>query len=260
MKTLRYLVCLVPVAVLAFVLPSAGDEKSPDTVVIPERNPVNKTEKTVLLDFDIRGEGMEKNLLWKARLGTTSYGGPVIAGGKVFVGTNNQRPRDSKIRGDRGVMMCFDATKGTFLWQIVHDKLKGGDSVDYHEQGIASTPAVEGNCLYYVSNRAELICADVDGDKDNKGKGKVLWRYDMIKELKVFPCQLAVCSPLIAGDLVYVITGNGWDVYVDPPVFPEPSAPSFIAVNKKTGKLAWKSDLPGKNVLDGQWTNPTYAS
>ena len=37
--------------------------------------------------------------LWKADLGNHAYGGPIVAGGKVFVGTNNEKPRDSDEKG-----------------------------------------------------------------------------------------------------------------------------------------------------------------
>src|SRR3954469_18760424 len=37
-----------------------------------------------------------KNVKWSARLGTFAFGNPVVAGGKVFVGTNNENPRDPK--------------------------------------------------------------------------------------------------------------------------------------------------------------------
>src|SRR5262245_55509731 len=33
---------------------------------------------------------------WQADLGSRAYGGPIIAGGKVFVGTNNERPRNMR--------------------------------------------------------------------------------------------------------------------------------------------------------------------
>ena len=46
------------------------------------------------------------------------------------------------------------------------------------------------------------ICADI-------ADGKTLWRYDMMKELKVIPYHMGNCSPLIVGDLVMVITSNG---------------------------------------------------
>ena len=44
-----------------------------------------------------------KNVKWSASLGTESYSSPVIAGGKVFVGANNGRPRDPRHQGNRGV-------------------------------------------------------------------------------------------------------------------------------------------------------------
>src|SRR5207237_4889339 len=36
-------------------------------------------------------------------------------------------------------------------------------------------------------------------------------------------------------------------------------APSFIALDKNKGTLVWKSNLPGKNIMHGQWSNPVYA-
>ena len=37
------------------------------------------------------------------------YGGPVVAGNKVFIGTNNEKPRDPKIKGDKGILLCLNA-------------------------------------------------------------------------------------------------------------------------------------------------------
>src|SRR5262249_53363729 len=109
----------------------------------------------------------------------------------------------------------------------------------------------------YVSNRCELCCADVNGD--GNGKARFHWKLDMIKELGVFPCFLALGSPLVVGDLVFTGTGNGVDETADPWKLPAPDAPSFIAVNKKTGKVVWKDSSPGKNVIEGQWSSPVFA-
>src|SRR3954447_1496137 len=49
-----------------------------------------------------------QNLKWSAELGTEAHSSPVVAGGKVYIGTNNGHPRDPKHQGDRGVLMCFD--------------------------------------------------------------------------------------------------------------------------------------------------------
>src|SRR5262249_55749996 len=142
-----------------------------------------------------------------------------------------------------------------FLWQAVHDKLPNPNENDFPQVGIASTPAVEGDRVYYVNNRDELICATTEGVK-GKAEADIVWRFDMIKELGVYPCQASSCSPLVAGDLVFAVTGNGRDAEGK---LPAPKAPSFVAVDKKTGRPAWQSDAPGERVIEGQWSNPTYA-
>ena len=77
---------------------------------------------------------------------------------------------------------------------------------DWPKQGICSTCNVDGNRVYYVSNRCELVCADVDGANDGvpgtlgRGSGKILWKLDMIKELGVFPHNMSASSPNIDGE------------------------------------------------------------
>jgi outer membrane protein assembly factor BamB len=56
---------------------------------------------------------------------------------------------------------------------------------------------------------------------------------------------------------VYVVTGNGSSKRGK---VPAPDAPSFIALHKTTGKLLWQSSLPGANIIEGQWSSPTFAS
>ncbi|MCH7681322.1 PQQ-binding-like beta-propeller repeat protein [candidate division KSB1 bacterium] len=211
-----------------------------------------------------------KNIKWTAQLGSQTYGNPVIIGGKIFVGTNNQAVRNPKLKGDRGVVMVFRESDGKFLWQSAHTKLASGRVNDWPQQGICSSPFVEGDRLYYVSNRAEVICADTEGFYDNENDGPyvdeenkskidedIIWRYDMIDELDTFPHNLATCSPLVVGDLVFVVTANGVDeTHIN---VPSPEAPSFIALNKNTGELVWENASPGENILHGQWSNPSYS-
>ncbi len=210
-----------------------------------------------------------ENILWSAKLGSQSYGGPVVGDGKVFIGTNNEGLRNPKLTGDRGNLMVFDVKDGKFLWQSAYPKLAAGRVNDWPLQGVCSSPAVEGDVVYYISNRAELIAADTEGflDKENDGPFQteteksdidedVVWKLDMIGELDVFPHNLAAGNPLIVGDIIYTVTGNGVDEgHINVPV---PQAPSFIAVDKNTGKLLWESDLPREKILHGQWSNPVY--
>jgi outer membrane protein assembly factor BamB len=208
-----------------------------------------------------------KNIKWKAQIGSSSYGNPVVADGKIFLGTNNENPKNPGIEGDKGVLMCFLESDGKFLWQAVTDKLDSGSDNDFPDQGVCSSPAVEGKRLYYVSNRGELICLDTEGFMDGKNDGPfqdevrkgptdadILWKLDMMKELGVQQHNMANSSPVIWEDLVFIETSNGRDG-IDEKV-PAPKAPSFIAVNKDTGKVVWQDNSPGNGILHGQWASP----
>ena len=212
------------------------------------------------------GEGV----LWSEPVGSQAYGGATVADGLVYVGTNNEGRRDPSIEGDKGVVMVFDAATGELQWQMVHDKLTSGRVNDWPLQGVCSTAFMEDGKIYYVSNQAHIVCADADGFKDGENDGPftaeadtgemagdIIWTYDMIGELDVFPHNLATGSPLIVGDLLYTVTSNGVDEgHVN---IPSPFSPNFIAMDKNTGELVWESLVVGENVLHGSWTNPAYA-
>ncbi len=229
----------------------------------PDRNMVSNM-KGMPASWDIT---KKTNVKWMASLGSQSYGNPVVSGGLVFVGTNNEGLRDPKQGGDRGVVMCFKESTGEFIWQITHEKLAAGRVNDWPFQGVASSPLVEGDKVYYVSNRAELICADTQGFQDGendgpfkeekftgKNDGDIIWKFDMIEEVGAHPHNLANCSPVVHSDLIFVSTSNGQDEsHVN---IPSPKAPSMIAVNKTTGKLVWEVNNVFDKILHGQWSAP----
>ena len=231
----------------------------------PSRNMVS-TETGLAEKWDV-ASGL--NIKWWAGLGSQSYAGPLLHGGKVFVGTNNEGMRNPKLKGDRGVIMAFDSADGKFLWQSAHPKLPSGMVNDWPLQGVCSTPYVEGNRIYYISNRAEVICADTEGFRDSENDGPftsetekseidedIVWKYDMMAEVDVFPHNLAAGNPLVIDDLLFTVTGNGVDEgHVN---IPSPKAPSFIAVNRNTGKLVWEDGSPGERIIHGTWSNPAY--
>jgi outer membrane protein assembly factor BamB len=255
----------------------------------PSRNMVNLTDKGIPHAL---GEGEEaklneKLLKWKADLGSRAYGGPIIANGKIFVGTNNgkpRNPRDQKKAGDdiepfdKGVLMCFDEKTGEFLWQAVNDKLPSGQVNDWPLEGVCAAPLIDGNRVYLTTNRCTIQCLDINGGKDGfQGKplkfkdaatmkdrvhdaatdADVIWELDMMKDLGVFPHNMTAASPMLVGDILFCVTANGVDEnHVN---IPAPNAPSFVAVDKTTGKVLWQRSDPGKNIMHGQWANPAYA-
>jgi len=209
------------------------------------------------------------NILWTQSVGSQAYGGPTVGNGKVYVGTNNEGVRNPDYEGDKGVLMAFDAASGEFVWQMVHDKLSAGRVNDWPLQGVCSTAFVDGDRVWYVSNQAHVVCLDANGlANGNDGPftgetgtgptdGDILWSYDMIGELDVFPHNLATGSPLIIGDLLYTITSNGVDEgHVN---IPSPFSPHMIALNKNTGEFVWENTDVGEGILHGSWTNPSYA-
>jgi outer membrane protein assembly factor BamB len=254
------------VALAGLSLAALADPKSGDWPMwggTPDRNMVSDM-KGLPTTWDVK---TKKNVKWVVELGSQTYGNPVVANGMVFVGTNNEAMRDPAIKGDKGVLMAFRESDGQFMWQAVHDKLAAGRANDWPFQGVCSSPLVEDGIVYYMSNRGELMAVDADGFRDGTNDGlvkdekatretdpDVIWRYDMMEELGVMQHNMANASPVSYGDLIYVNTSNGQDEsHVN---VPSPKAPAVIAVNKKTGKLAWEDNSVGEKILHGQWSSP----
>jgi len=213
----------------------------------PDRNMVSSM-KGIPTIWDIK---TKKNVKWEADLGSQSYGNPIVAGGQVYVGTNNENTKDPAVKGDKGVLMAFKESDGQFLWQDVSDKLPSGRANDWPFQGVCSSPLVEGDRLYYVTNRCEIRALDTHGDGNKHGK--LIWKFDMMEEVGSMPHNMSNSSPVSYGDLIYVSTSNGQDeshVHI-----PSPRAPAVIAVNKNTGKLVWEDNSVGDRILHGQWSS-----
>ena len=209
-----------------------------------------------------------QNVLWTAKLGSQTYGNPVVAAGKLFIGSNNDAEYRPQHVGDRGCLLAFDVATGKFLWQLTRAKLPQGRAIDWPEVGICSTSCVEGDRLWLVTNRAEVMCLDTEGFLDGENDGPyqqetdrepqdadVVWSFDMLGELGVYPHNQATSSPVLYEEMVYLLTSNGVDDD-DHVTVPAPQAPSFIALDKRTGKLLWQDNSPGKNILHGQWGSP----
>ena len=92
---------------------------------------------------------------------------------------------------------------------------------------------------------------------DDKDEADVIWRLNMMKQLGVSQHNMCSCSVTAVGDILFVNTSNGVDE--GHTNLPAPSAPSFVAMDKNTGKVLWTDNSPGANMLHGQWSSPAYA-
>lgn len=300
-----------------------------------------------------------ENVKWASSLGSQSYGNPVVANGQVYVGSNNGAGYLKRYPAaiDLGVLLCFSEKDGKFLWQHSNEKLPTGRVHDWPLQGVCAAPLVEGERLWYVTNRGEVVCLDTKGFHDNKDSGPVtkdpgrlfdvarnedpakdkfapimadlkagkvsaaladefkasgltlpesakpaadgadfkitftpkggvereiilrvegprlsvyklintddkdeadvIWRLNMMKDLGVSQHNMCSCSVTVVGDILYVNTSNGVDE--GHANLPAPNAPTFLAMDKNSGKVIWTDNSPGANVLHGQWSSPAYA-
>ncbi|TWU07474.1 outer membrane protein assembly factor BamB family protein [Stieleria varia] len=188
------------------------------------------------------------NVIWYSALGKNTYASPVVAGGRVFIGTDNGT--ELVAGGDKGLLACYSEQDGRLLWTYQADKLPTGRANDWPNIGITSTPLVEQDRVWFVNNRGELVSLDAN-------TGKEVWSLDMIDSLGVFPHNKSHCNVTSLGELLFVCTSNGMDE--SQIEIPSPRAPSFLAVEKSTGKLVWESSLPFDQILSGQWASPAAA-
>ncbi len=211
-----------------------------------------------------------ENILWQERLGNLTCASPVVAGGCVFIGTDNGEPRDRLDPSEEGVLMAFNADTGRFLWQDTAPCIANASLYRFLQTETTSTPLVEGDRLYYVTAQAQLRCLNAAVSKTGRGglsrtviyspgkpRAEVVWELDMTTQLGVYPHEAPDCSVVAAGELLMVCTGNGVDTTHTG--IPAPRAPSFIGVDKRTGRVVWQVVGPSPRVLHGQWSSPSVA-
>ncbi len=208
--------------------------------------------------------GTTKNVRWAVRVGQNTCGTPVVAGGKVFIGT---------VRDKIGVLQCLDEQTGKPLWQWMAPRRDdvpkeiNGRKLNFGtcqtSLGVCSTPCVEGDRIYFVNNRCEVLCLDTNGDPagPETNNARVVWVFDMWL-LGVRPSDACDGAVVIDGDCIYVTTSNGVDRLTerkddDLGKPPAPDAPNLIVLDKKTGRLLATDDAPiGPTLLHGQWSSP----
>lgn len=220
------------------------------------------------------------NIKWSAALGTEAHSSPVIAGGRVYIGTNNGNPRDPKHQGDRGVLMCFDEKSGNLLWQLVVPKRDEDVYFDWPQSGISSPATVESDRVYIVSNRGEVMCLDARGlangnDGPFQAEGAhmtphsaaaqlvagpldadIIWLFDLTTGAGIWSHDAAHSSILIDGNYLYLNSGTGVDNTHKR--IRTPDAPSLVVLDKRTGKLVARDfEHIAPNIFHSTWCAPS---
>ena len=222
--------------------------------------------------------------LWELRLGSHTYSIPTIDRGRIYIGANDAGvQRDGFKPTGGGVLMCVDQATGKLIWQLPSPRFFDGIKPPYHfdqwDCGICSGPVVDGDRVYVVSSRGEILCLDRNGQANgNDGPfqdelaymgitnapdakleptdGDIIWKYDLIPELDVVLHDVCGSTLLVDGDLLYACTSNGIDDRHNK--VPRPEAPSLIVLDKKTGRLVARDDEKiGRRLLHCNWSSPS---
>ncbi|RLS52997.1 MAG: hypothetical protein DWH91_15345 [Planctomycetota bacterium] len=203
----------------------------------------------------------QENIRWSQPIGDFAFSSPVVSGGKVLIGTNNAIGRDPRFPKTNDVicLQCFDEATGKFLWQYSSPRMQGLEK-DWPLLRICLVPVVEGDRVWLVTNRCEVVCLDLNGHRDNEDDGlpepeasapgaesaDVAWRYDLVSTLGVRPQRAASVTPTIAGNLLLLNSPSDVDESDQKPA--TPGAPAFLAIDKMTGELVWSDKTPSSNI------------
>jgi outer membrane protein assembly factor BamB len=171
----------------------------------------------------------KKSIAWSVNLSGYGQSSPVVWGDKIFL-TSIQGDNKEKL-----FVTCFDFKHGKQLWQSEQAAtftMKDSGTVSK----AAPTPAVDERRIYAFFESGDLLALD--------HKGKLLWQRHLAKEYGAYQTNHGLGSSLaITEQAVIVFVVHKGHSYL-------------LAVDKKTGKNIWKTDLEE----GGGWASPIVAS
>src|SRR5258708_5584543 len=154
---------------------------------------------------------------WKATNLGEGHAAPSVANGRIY-GMGR--------RGNDEVVWALDEKKGTELWCV---KIADGITLDGSQggHGPRGTPTIDGDRLYTLGVSGELVCLSTSD-------GKSRWHKNLVSDFGGHvPTWGYSESPLLDGEKVIATPGGG--------------ASTIVALNKMTGAVIWKSQVPSGN-------------
>jgi outer membrane protein assembly factor BamB len=154
--------------------------------------------------------GLEKNLAWRLPL-PQGHSSPILYGNRIYL---------TGMRDDQTlVTLAVDRTTGKVLWERPAPKVKT-TVVDKRNNPASPSPAVEENGVYVFFPDYGMVAYDASG--------KELWTMPLGPFNNIYGMG---ASPVIVGDHVILACDQSLGSYI-------------MAVNKRTGRVAWKVDRP----------------
>ncbi len=177
----------------------------------PDRNAISR-ERGLLQAWPEKGPP----LVWKAKGIGSGMGGVAISKGRIYTTGDS---------GDASWVFALKEATGELIWKA---KLGRSGEVGFSvtPSGPRGTPTVDGDRLYIMNQFGELVCYTTEG--------KEVWRTDFVKDFgAAVPTWGYAESVLVDGDKLICSPGA-------------PDA-ALVALNKMTGKVVWKSDVPTRS-------------
>jgi len=146
--------------------------------------------------------------VWRTDGLGTGYGSLSMDANRIYV--------QGGLKG-RSSVHALDRASGKLLWTVPLGQQGNNDRGD----GPRSTPTIDGNRLFVLTEAGELACL-------NSADGKTVWSKDILREFGGSnPYWLLSESPLVDGERLIVTPGG--------------RGATMVALEKTTGKLVWKS-------------------
>lgn len=155
-------------------------------------------------------------LVWRVSGIGDGYGTPAIADARVYV-TGNRGMENEFIQ-------ALSAADGKALWTTRLGNVGNPDQQPPYPMA-RSTPTVEGAMVYVFSSDGDLACLQ-------SATGKIVWQKNVRRDFGGVPGTWGYSeSPLVDGDTLVVTPGG--------------ASATLLALNKRTGAVLWKSQVPG---------------
>jgi outer membrane protein assembly factor BamB len=158
-----------------------------------------------------------KNVAWKETIPGKGWSSPIVQEGRVYLTTAvaADGSKDQSLRA-----LCLDAKTGKRVWNVEVFQQDGKKAPGIHKKAshASPSPVTDGKRLYIHFGHQGTACLEFDGT--------IVWRNT---ELGYAPVHGNGGSPILVGDRL-VFAADGFNKQL------------LIALDKNTGKLAWKTD------------------
>ena len=165
--------------------------------------------------------GPDKNVIWKIPL-SEGHSSPVLTENYIFV---------TAVEGESLLTICLSRQNGRIIWQKKAPRPRK-EKLDNYNNPASPSPVTDGKNVYVFFPDFGLLAYDIDG--------KELWRFPLGPFDNTYGMG---ASPILVDEKVILVCDQQTNSFI-------------IAVNKNTGKEAWKTERP--EAISGHSTPIIY--